>query len=682
MKTPRTLFLLLSSLIASGSGATETAKALAVIQASSDEVAVEARSELRRLLRQEDADGDKKITVEDLRAPGPRRAKGAFALRDRKGGLHEVMGTYFLSNLLQELKLAIDEKRPTVSMKRIFENPVRRTSRLIRETYWDHLTRRVDAGHLEGALADSKLPPQPLRYLYVPADDPGALAYYQAVAVARPGLKLAVRAFSMGAIETARAEIRAHPGLLALALRKNAAGVIEGVPFVVPGGRFNEMYGWDSYFEALGLLADGRVDLARAMVDNLVYEIRHYGKILNANRSYYLDRSQPPFLTSMIAAIYEKIKTRPDAKVWLTDSLGAAMAEYFNVWLGPTRITDTGLSRYFGAGRGIPPEVEKGHFDVPLEAAAKRQRLTVTDLRKRYDAGDLLDPELDAFFAQDASVRESGHDTTHRWQVDGADRAADFLTVDLNSLLYKYELDFARLIDIEYAGGFPVPPGVPAACAAPSEWRGRAARRKAAMLQYLWDPGKQTFFDYNYRSRTRSNYLSATAIYPYWAQDPADPSSRLADGPGAAADLGRLVARLEELGGLSATGKASWTAHAAGLPPRQWDYPNGWAPHQMIAWEALANYGRMADRNRLIYKWLYMIARNAADYNGTVPEKFDVVKRSHAVFAEYGNVGTHFAYIAPEGFGWMNASFEVGLRDMAPEWRARLEDLVPPEHGK
>jgi len=112
---------------------------------------------------------------------------------------------------------------------------------------------------------------------------------------------------------------------------------------------------------------------------------------------------------------------------------------------------------------------------------------------------------------------------------------------------------------------------------------------------------------------------------------------------------------------------------------RQWEAPNGWAPHQMLAWAGLRSAGFPADAERLAYRWLYTIARNAADYHGTVPEKFDVVKRSHAVFQEYGNVGTEFSYIAEEGFGWMNASFLVGLRELSPERRRALRALEPPE---
>ena len=94
-------------------------------------------------------------------------------------------------------------------------------------------------------------------------------------------------------------------GILSLALETNADGKISGVPYVVPGGRFNELYCWDSYFITLGLLQDGRTNLARGMADNLLYEVRYYGKIPNANRTYYLTRSQPPFLTSIIRAVYE-----------------------------------------------------------------------------------------------------------------------------------------------------------------------------------------------------------------------------------------------------------------------------------------------------------------------------------------------------------------------------------------
>jgi alpha,alpha-trehalase len=630
---------------------------------------VDARAQLGRLLSEADTDHDRKITVGDA---GARR----FWLQDRKGTRLEVAGTYALSNLLQELKLAADERRSEIRADRVFERPATRVSRSIRERYWDGLTRQVDAAHLAQVLVDPKLPRREWRHLYVPYGDAAAFEHFTQAAREHPELKLKVWRLPPRIDGSIMREIRDRHGLLTLALRKGAHG-LEGVPFVVPGGRFNEMYGWDSYFESLGLLADGRVELARAMVDNFVYEIENYGKILNANRTYYLNRSQPPFLTAMISAIYPRLKKGEESRRWLRRALQAAMKEYAGVWMNADRLTPTGLSRYFGDGHGIPPEVEPGHFDFILKPAARRHRLTLAELERRYNSGELKDPALDEFFAHDRAVRESGHDTTYRWRVNGRDRAADFVTVDLNSLLYRYELDLARLVRQEFGGELAAADGEAPVRA--DEWRARAARRKALMLRYLWDPERKLFFDYCYKDAVRSTYVSATAFYPLWAMDAADAESRILSDQDARAAAANLLASLEMAGGLASTAEASLRREGDPKHPRQWEFPNGWAPHQMIAWEGLRAYGLAGDSARLTYRWLYTIARNAADYNGTVPEKFDVVKRSHAVFAEYGNVGTQFSYITQEGFGWMNASFQVGLASLDPARRERLDDLVPPE---
>jgi alpha,alpha-trehalase len=658
-------------------------------------VVVDAPLQLERLLRQADTDHDRKITIDDSRPK--------FWLEDLKGGRLEVSGTYPLSNLLQELKLATDTGGPgagdggrsaAIRTDRVFEGPVDRVSRSIRERYWDNLTRRVDADHLAQVLPDSKidskLPKGAWRYLYVPADDESAFRHFEQAALVHPELRFKVERLPPSG------EVNAHHGLLALGLRGS-----EGVPYVVPGGRFNEMYGWDSYFESLGLLADGRVDLARAMVDNFVYQIEHYGKILNANRTYYLNRSQPPFLTAMISAVYERLdrgQKSDEAKSWLRRSLQAAVREYFTVWLGPDRLTATGLSRYYGSGHGIPPEVEKGHFDYVLRPAARRLKMTVPELEKRYNSGEVRDAELDDFFAQDRAVRESGHDTTYRWRVDGKDRAADFVTVDLNSLLYRYELDLARLIRRELGGTLEAGSagaaiaGVPASTTA-DDWKQRARNRRELILKYMWDPETKLFYDYNFKGGFRSRYVSATAFYPLWAESAAeagDEGARFLGNADAKALIDGLLAALEAPGGLAATSRASLNSvnsvnslgSVRASIPRQWDYPNGWAPHQMMAWTALRSRGRERDALRLSYKWLYSITRNAADYNGTVPEKMDVERRSHAVFAEYGNVGTRFSYITQEGFGWMNASYQTGLEWLGtqnPVWRERLQSLIPPE---
>jgi alpha,alpha-trehalase len=168
-------------------------------------------------------------------------------------------------------------------------------------------------------------------------------------------------------------------------------------------------------------------------------------------------------------------------------------------------------------------------------------------------------------------------------------------------------------------------------------------------------------------------------LYPLWACHPDDESTLLLS-PGEAERLVTLaLARLEQAGGLVASAAESVPEASEELGARQWDYPNGWAPHQLIAWRGLANYGFVHEMERLAYRWLYTITRNAYWYNGVIPEKYDVVNRSHKVFTEYGNVGTDFAYITREGFGWMNASYQVGLELMPEGHQELLDELVPPE---
>jgi alpha,alpha-trehalase len=128
-------------------------------------------------------------------------------------------------------------------------------------------------------------------------------------------------------------------------------------PYVVPGGRFNEMYGWDSYFIILGLVTDNRSEQAQDIIENFFFEIENYGSILNANRTYYLTRSQPPFLTSMIREVYEHPGKASISKAWLARAYDYAKRDY-TVWItDPHLAGDTGLARYSDAGAGPVPEM-------------------------------------------------------------------------------------------------------------------------------------------------------------------------------------------------------------------------------------------------------------------------------------------------------------------------------------
>ena len=636
---------------------------------------------LWRLVAQEDTDHDQKITVHDHTTP--------FEIRDEKGAtMRAITNEYQLSVLMQELKQADERHTENIAMNelQLDEDIVNRTHRFIKTKFWDALTRRIDADQIDRVVTDSKTQSK-FDYIYVPAADTNAVNYFRALEKLKndrhhsPPLKVVALPSPDKITGEFVRNLDGEHGILSLALETNADGKISGVPYVVPGGRFNELYCWDSYFITLGLLSDGRADLARGMADNLLYEVKYYGKIPNANRTYYLTRSQPPFLTSIIRAVYDSGTVNKD---WLAAALKTALAEYQNVWLGKDRLVKIGqyeLSRYDDSGNGPCPEVEPGHYDEQIQpwldqVKPENPDLPLTPFRFLNEyvyCGKYNDLEVDGltlakFFKHDRAVRESGHDTTHRFD----NRTADFVSVDLNSLLYKYETDFADVIEKDFGGNLP---SLGKNFSDAHFWRQQAAKRKAAMLALMWDEPRGYFFDYDFANQKRSNYISATGLWPLWSKmlDAKNPAEL---------NLAKRIAayaceKLEQFAGLSATAQESVEA-ARRKDGRQWDYPFGWAPHQMLAWQGFKNYGLDADAGRLAYRWLYTIAKNAHDYNGMIPEKYNAVTGSHDVFVEYGNVGTKFAYIATEGFGWMNASFEIGLNFLSPAQLADLHALKPP----
>ncbi len=212
---------------------------------------------------------------------------------------------------------------------------------------WDRLT-RSNAGLLAAApdamIREPKKGTKPRPIVYLPS---GAI-YRRLLASLRR--ELAPSDFARLDVRPLPAQDdQAAPGLLYLPK-----------PYVVPGGRFNELYGWDSYFIVRGLLADGRADLAKDMADDLLFEVAHYGKVLNANRSYYLTRSQPPLLSRTVLAVYETTRDRR----WLADAV-APLRRYYRYWARPPhRIRSTDLARYYDEGEGPVPESVAGERDA------------------------------------------------------------------------------------------------------------------------------------------------------------------------------------------------------------------------------------------------------------------------------------------------------------------------------
>jgi alpha,alpha-trehalase len=425
-------------------------------------------------------------------------------------------------------------------------------------------------------------------------------------------------------------------------------------PYIVPGGRFNEMYGWDSYFIGLGLEADHREDLAKGMVDNFLFEIENYGAVLNANRTYYLTRSQPPFLTSMIRAVFENPASfeatpagRIKARAWLAHAYTLAEKDYAT-WDRPEhKAGTTGLSRYWDFGSGPVPEMADDstyYTDVirwlvahpheggdgfllkaaehPDAAEAERLKQTSCDVHgsvvceRAWFGGYRLSRE---FYEGDRAMRESGFDTSNRFgPFSGA--TEEYAPVCLNSLLYRYERDLEHLAlllgnDRDAA-----------------HWDRRSQQRAAAIQRYLWRAKDGVFADFNFVHAKSSSYDFIASLYPLWA------------GFATREEATQMESKLnlfERAGGLSTSNTNT------GL---QWDEPYGWAPTNWMVVAGLEAYGFRADAARIAEHFDATVdAGFAAD--GTIREKYNVVKGNSDVKVSTGYTANVI------GFGWTNAIY-------------------------
>ena len=404
-------------------------------------------------------------------------------------------------------------------------------------------------------------------------------------------------------------------------------------PYVVPGGRFNEMYGWDSYFILRGLLRDGFVVEAKGLVDDLIYEVRNYGKILNANRTYYLTRSQPPFLTEMLLAVYGRTHDRK----WIENSVPAIEA-YYQYWTREPHLTpSTGLSRYFDLGEGPAPEVISSerdpsgetHYDVVLRYF-REHRVDDYDVGRYYDARrHELTP---LFYKGDRSMRESGFDPSGRFGPFSVD-IIHYNPICLNSLLYLMESETGEILG-EILGKQ----------AEAAVWRQRAQSRAGLINKLMWNGQDGLYEDYDFERRRMRRYPYLTTFYALWAGIASKEQ---------AARVTMNLALFERAGGLQTSTTQSGD---------QWDAPFGWAPLELIAVEGLRRYGYRTEADRISVKFLSMVAEQYQQ-SGIIVEKYDVARRSTELNREI-----RFGYHTNEaGFGWTNAAFTSLLDALAPQ---------------
>lgn len=360
-------------------------------------------------------------------------------------------------------------------------------------------------------------------------------------------------------------------------------------PYLVPAFEeghefdFNELYYWDSYFMVQGMLDESHRELVLGVLENLTYTFERFKVIPNASRTYLMGRSQPPFLSSFILDAYQTYNLD---KKWLKKAIKTAEAEYHTVWMGHikpnSRLVYQGLSRYY-----------------------------------------------DVNYLNDLAEAESGWDYTPRFNH----RALNFLPVDLNSLLYKYERDFAyaeRLLGNE---------------AEANKWELASQTRRLTMNKLMWSELKGLYYDYNYMKENRGGVSSLAAFYPLWAG--------LAD-ERQAARLVSSLKRFEKRGGLATTDQPQVGNLVPGAMPTQWAYPNGWAPLHFVVVKGLQRYGYHDDARRVALKWL----KTNLDWfnkNGVFLEKYNVVQPEKPP--------AKGVYPSQTGFGWTNAVFERFCRE-------------------
>jgi alpha,alpha-trehalase len=374
--------------------------------------------------------------------------------------------------------------------------------------------------------------------------------------------------------------------------------------YIVPGGRFNEIYYWDSYFTMQGLEESGRHDLTMDMIANFAWLIDQYGHIPNGNRSYFLSRSQPPFFAAMIElaaaregeAVYQKYlpQLMREYRFWMdgADTLKPGATHRRVVKLADGTV----LNRYWD-DRNVPRE-EAYKEDV---ATAKQAGANAPEIYRHLRA-----------------AAESGWDFSSRWfagKTLASIHTTDLIPPDLNSLLYQLELTIAKGCEVT----------ADAVCV--RDMKGKAQARRAAITRYLWNEQAGAFTDYDWKKRQLNAQVTAATVYPLYFK-------------AASSEQARIVAATVRATLLKPHGLVT-TAVTSG---EQWDAPNGWAPLQWLAIQGFNNYGEHQLAQTIAQRW---VGKNLQVFRttGKLVEKYDVTGDAAGGGGEYP---------LQDGFGWTN----------------------------
>ena len=370
-------------------------------------------------------------------------------------------------------------------------------------------------------------------------------------------------------------------------------------PYIVPGGRFQEVYYWDSYFTMLGLEVSGKTALIENILDNFAYLIDTYGHIPNGNRSYFLSRSQPPYFALMVSLLAQK-----EGDHFIVKYLPQLQKEY-DYWMDKRTGTSHKvvmrdgmiLNRYWD--QKATPREESFFEDSTLAIGKPNRELLYRNLR---------------------SGAESGWDFSTRWFSDGAHLSTisttDILPVDLNCLLYNLE----KTLDKGYA--------LTGNIKKSQAFSRMAHIRKRAIEKYFYNPKDGWYYDYIISKKARSSEKTIAGITPFFFKIP---------------HLGKIqkAATIIEKDFLKSGGVVTTLRNSG----QQWDAPNGWAPLQWITIEALNQYREKELAETIAKRWIALNTR-VFENTGKLMEKYNV--ENTTLSAGGGE------YPSQDGFGWTN----------------------------
>jgi alpha,alpha-trehalase len=380
-------------------------------------------------------------------------------------------------------------------------------------------------------------------------------------------------------------------------------------PYIVPGGRFGEIYYWDSYFTMLGLKESGRSDMIENMVKNFAFLIDTYGHIPNGNRSYYISRSQPPFFSLMVELL-ASIKGDDVYTTYLPEMQkeydfwmdGASQLKSGHAYRRVVKLKDgTLLNRYWDDAATPRPEGFKE--DVAVAEHSGRDK---KEMYRNLRAG-----------------AESGIDFSSRWFADKKNISTigviDFIPVDLNALMVHLEqmLGKAKKLKNDLTGA--------------SQMNRKASKREAAINKYCWNKELNYYTDYNFRKGEKSTVITPAGMYPFCIMT-VTPSLKQK----CALATAMLKKKLLQPGGIQTTENKTG---------QQWDAPNGWPPLEWMTIWGLDRCGQSDLARDIATRWVRL---NSDVFNrtGKLMEKYNVV--------DTNLLGGGGEYPGQDGFGWTN----------------------------